>query len=658
MEKINRYPGVQPFTENNKAVFFGRDDDRTELLKYISLENLVVLFGKSGLGKTSLLNAAVLPELRRESNYQPLLIRFNNYNELTLFSPSDIFNNYIHSFCPEPSFIDLIPVSQVSLWQSLKKLQLENAQYESGKFILFMDQFEEFFTYPNGIEDFSEQLADLLNSRIPSEFKKTLRRSLAVDEELQAALTDERHDKLMEPLDVKVVISIRSDKMSLLNNLKDCLPNILANCYELKPLNEQQARSAITKPATMDGDFLSPPFTFDGDALTHIMAFLQKDSAGDKKRLEPVESFQLQIICRFIENKVIEKKIGSQVHKADIDVDLDKVLEQYYDEEIGRLSEYEQALAREFIEDGLILDKEKRRTSLDIGVLRNTYPQVKDELLSKLVNTHILRAEPNSFGTISYELSHDTLVEPVLKKKRVREEEARIKEEAENRLREAEAKIIREKKRQRKIIYQILIVGISIVVGMLSYGFMHLNKAWREAESANMSASVANNLYRKISTSEKSKIIRENQKLRKRIATDSLNYLNMLNSFMTTQDMIVNARDGQIEQLRVESQSKDTLIIELQKGKEYSDRLLSSQKANIQVLTRERDDFKQKYNASIGQVSQKNNELEQNKSKIVSLERSVDQLKTQNTEVKKAMTDSLRRFSRKLDGMKMPQQKK
>ena len=58
-----RYPGTQSFQKTDSHIFFGRDDDCSALLRLIRLEQLVVLYGKSGLGKTSLLNAGILPKL-------------------------------------------------------------------------------------------------------------------------------------------------------------------------------------------------------------------------------------------------------------------------------------------------------------------------------------------------------------------------------------------------------------------------------------------------------------------------------------------------------------------------------------------------------------------------------------------------------------------
>lgn len=61
------YPGLDPFTANNRHLLFGRDDDRDQLLHRIRTgHSKILLYGPSGTGKSSLVHSAVLPELPSE----------------------------------------------------------------------------------------------------------------------------------------------------------------------------------------------------------------------------------------------------------------------------------------------------------------------------------------------------------------------------------------------------------------------------------------------------------------------------------------------------------------------------------------------------------------------------------------------------------------
>ena len=90
-----RYPRTRPFNEDESKLFFGRNKDIEKLGKKIILEQLLVLFGKSGLGKSSLLNAGVLPKLKKENNYLPVKIRFGFATEDK--NPNKIFLNSINN---------------------------------------------------------------------------------------------------------------------------------------------------------------------------------------------------------------------------------------------------------------------------------------------------------------------------------------------------------------------------------------------------------------------------------------------------------------------------------------------------------------------------------------------------------------------------------
>mgnify|MGYP006309195021 CR=1 FL=1 len=84
---MQRYPGAQPFTTEQRRIFFGRDKDLDDLHQLVQLEELVVLYGKSGLGKSSLLNAGLIPRLQESGQAQPLTIRFGAWTEEAEASP-------------------------------------------------------------------------------------------------------------------------------------------------------------------------------------------------------------------------------------------------------------------------------------------------------------------------------------------------------------------------------------------------------------------------------------------------------------------------------------------------------------------------------------------------------------------------------------------
>ncbi len=70
----NPWPGLLPFSEASERYFHGREAEAEHLLRLVQRQTLTVLFGKSGLGKTSLLLAGLFPRLRAE-HFLPIYIR-------------------------------------------------------------------------------------------------------------------------------------------------------------------------------------------------------------------------------------------------------------------------------------------------------------------------------------------------------------------------------------------------------------------------------------------------------------------------------------------------------------------------------------------------------------------------------------------------------
>ena len=60
----------------NAGYFHGREEEAAELARRVQRKHLTVLFGQSGLGKTSLLRAGLVPRLRGEG-YCPVYVRMD-----------------------------------------------------------------------------------------------------------------------------------------------------------------------------------------------------------------------------------------------------------------------------------------------------------------------------------------------------------------------------------------------------------------------------------------------------------------------------------------------------------------------------------------------------------------------------------------------------
>jgi hypothetical protein len=60
------YQGLRPFAEEDAAFFFGRDTERTILVANLMAARLTLVYGESGVGKSSILRAGVVYHLRAQ----------------------------------------------------------------------------------------------------------------------------------------------------------------------------------------------------------------------------------------------------------------------------------------------------------------------------------------------------------------------------------------------------------------------------------------------------------------------------------------------------------------------------------------------------------------------------------------------------------------
>src|ERR1035438_6435837 len=91
MKYTSRYPGVKPFETEEQHIFFGRTNDIQNLYDLVGVEKTVLLYSKSGLGKSSLSNAGLIPKLTEEKkvNYYNYTIRFGLYSKDNGISPKE-----------------------------------------------------------------------------------------------------------------------------------------------------------------------------------------------------------------------------------------------------------------------------------------------------------------------------------------------------------------------------------------------------------------------------------------------------------------------------------------------------------------------------------------------------------------------------------------
>lgn len=400
-----RYPGSPPFgdTDVDRLVFRGRETETDALLHAVLGFELLVVFGRSGVGKSSVLNAGVFEQLRARGRW-PVVIRLNEPER----PPTSLVADDIEAAVGRHDDVEVLWQQGVGeqgrprrLWDLLAGMEVWTGNTLQQPVLVF-DQFEELFTLdwnPRVRRDFIQDLGQVI------------RRRRVGDEDVV------RLDAPLPPPDVKVVLVLREDSLGELEALTTDIPQILHNRFRLQGLDPEDAERAIREPAlTEDSRLRSRPFTYDQEATELLLRFLRTGEDGAQQSAH-VDPSQLQVVCQHVERRILPGKTShddgpvvitpSDLGGAD---GLKDILRDYYRREVESLDTAVQDDVRQLCELGLV-SRSGRRLSLEEGEIEHDYG-VTPDVLEALIDKRLLRAE-SRVGSVYYELAHDSLVAPI-----------------------------------------------------------------------------------------------------------------------------------------------------------------------------------------------------------------------------------------------------
>ncbi|MEW8372474.1 MAG: formylglycine-generating enzyme family protein [Candidatus Thiodiazotropha sp.] len=406
-EFIRRYPGPRFFDDQgiDEYLFFGRDKEITALSNRMQARRTMVLFGRSGLGKTSLIKAGLFPAMRR-LGYLPIYIRLND-------PEVDLQALILHAIeeAVRRDRVDVQIVPGASLWEIFKQTDFWREDQLWIPLLVF-DQFEEIFTLHEATyrDDLVKQLKELAGDAIPTSVR-------------QARAEGQKINYSLDPPDLRLLFSLREEYVGSLETFVEEVPTLLEHRYQLNPLQTEQAKRAIIEPAKYnsveDADlFATTPFTFKKSAWQLILSQLEN-------RHGEIEPFQLQLLCQHAENRVIRSRAerNQPVELSSTMLGGAKALERvrsgFYQKALREVSGWwQRRRARRLCER--LLNAEERRISMDGYTVRRKL-HVNPSTLKRLEDSRLLRkdARPGLDG-FYYELSHDSVARAVAKSRRKR----------------------------------------------------------------------------------------------------------------------------------------------------------------------------------------------------------------------------------------------
>jgi|HubBroStandDraft_6_1064221.scaffolds.fasta_scaffold05695_6 TPR repeat protein len=480
------WPGLDAFSEALQAFFFGRAAETEQLFRRIRGETVTLLFGQSGLGKTSLLRAGLTPRLR--AAFLPVFLRLD-YAEGAPSPSAQVKAEFEREAAAVQAEVTPIDAEE-TLWGYFHRADriVTSRAGEPLVPVVIFDQFEEMFTLGLARESsraaaqrFLVELAELIENRPPDGVEKAI--------ESDPAAIEKYH---FDRQDYRIVIALREDFLAQLDSVRERAPLIGRNRFRLRRMTGRQGFDAVTRPV---------PGLIAPELAREILRFVGRPDpedafgpadgeGGDGLEVEPA---LLSLVCR----ELNERRLAFGLDRVTPDLlagNRESIIQSFYDTALAD----QKPAVREFIEDELLSESGFRESvSLDRARRALAAAEVPTDALDTLVSRRLLRIEER-LDVARVEIIHDVVV-PIIRASRdsrhVREAEAEAnwrEAEAERQSREREeaarreVEFFRERRRKRQA-YAMLAVMAVMIVTTACLGLF----AWQQRVEADRQRAIA-----------------------------------------------------------------------------------------------------------------------------------------------------------------------
>ncbi len=385
------YVGLDPYGEAQRDFFFGRVQDTRRIVSNLYASPSTVLFGASGVGKSSVLQAGVVPLLRAKP--RTALVVFNTWQ-------SAFFLNALKTQCVQ-TVQTLIPDElQIDSNLPLDELLAGLAQAINGTIFLLFDQFEEYFAYQ--AEDLGE-----------TGFEAQLARAMNTDE-----------------IGASFLFVMREDAFAKLDRFGARMPYLLTHILRLRHLNTEQATEAIRNPLEVYNQrFTGHPVKIEDELVPAILNQVQRGRVRvgqggvgiTRPQQEGIETPFLQIVMTRLWHE--EMRAGSFTLRLATFNHLggaEQIIKQHLDGSMNSLSGEQQEIAAATLNYLITPDGTKiAHTASSLGYYAQVpIPRVKQtmQILSS-PGLRILRPVPKlpeDADEQRFEIFHDTLAPALL----------------------------------------------------------------------------------------------------------------------------------------------------------------------------------------------------------------------------------------------------
>jgi hypothetical protein len=389
------YVGPRPFGRNEKDLFFGRDRETRDLCSLVVAHPIVLLYAASGAGKSSLLNAGLIPLLEARG-YEVLPSARVSGRIRDAVNNAGVDNVYAFNILsswagPSVDPRDLVKVDIASFLAS--RPHRKDAAGEPVLRVALLDQFEELFTFAR--ERWQERAA--------------LIRQLA--EALER-----------DPL-LRIVLVMRREFVARLETFAPLLPQALRTRFPLDELGPKAAQEAIEGPLARTDRKIEPEAS---QRLVEELRTVTVRGAGgeDIETVGPsVEPVQLQVACAKLWDDLPPDVHTITAAHIETYGDVDKALKRFYEDALSA-AETKTGVSKDrlrlWVDRYLITPGGTRGTVYrgpeSTGREERAIPNAAVDVLEE---KHLIRAEARAGGERWYELTHDRFVGPIRESNRV-----------------------------------------------------------------------------------------------------------------------------------------------------------------------------------------------------------------------------------------------
>ena len=380
----NPYPGPRPFEFGERPLFFGRDTEIADLTSLVTAHRLLLIYAMSGAGKTSLLNAGLIPSLEDQGFWVLPPARVRGLLPQGL-DPSRIANIYVLNTVMGLRQESADPQSLVTTTLADFLAAGDHPTDDQGFVkppVIVFDQFEELFSF------YPERWTDREG------FFRQISAALASDPLLRAILV------------------MREDYVASLDPFAHLLPGRLDARYRLERLRHAAACAAVEGPLKGTSRTFAPGVA--ANLVDQLLAIRVESADGRTVEVpgEFIEPVQLQIACQSLWNELPADVTTITSEHVRTFGDVSQALREFYERTVGRTvsdADVPEADLRAWFDRHLITQAGTRGTVFRGPEATEGIPNRAVDLLE---NQHLIRAELRA-GAHWYELTHDRFIRPI-----------------------------------------------------------------------------------------------------------------------------------------------------------------------------------------------------------------------------------------------------